>query len=138
MDIRPIRTEQWTLAEIEKYFEREPKAGSAAADRFDVLAALVAAYEAKHWPIEPASDPIEAIRFRMDQRGYTQADLGRLFGSRSRASEVLSGSRALTIDMIEKLHREWSIPAEALLAPGGVAARRWRRATSKSRRAKAA
>ncbi len=141
MDIRPIRTEQdydWALAEIAKYFEREPKSGTAAADRFDVLAALIAAYEAKHWPIEPASDPIEAVRFRMDQRGYTQADLGRLFGSRSRASEVLSGSRALTVDMIEKLHREWGIPAEALLASGRVAARRSRRAPARNRRAKAA
>jgi len=146
MDIRPIRTEQdydWALAEIAKYFEREPKPGTTAADRFDVLAALIAAYEAKHWPVEPSSDPIEAIRFRMDQRGYTQADLSRLFGSRSRASEVLSGSRPLTIDMIEKLYREWGIPVEALLASGDPPTRRARRpsarlATSKRRRARAA
>lgn len=141
MDVRPIRTERdydWALGEIAKYFEREPDPGSAAADRFDVLAALIAAYEAKHWPIEAASDPVEAIRFKMDQRGYTQVDLGRLFGSRSRASEVLSGSRTLTIGMIERLHREWGIPAEALLASGRTAARRARRAPAKRRRADAA
>jgi antitoxin component HigA of HigAB toxin-antitoxin module len=52
---------------------REPKPGSAAADGLDVLAALVADYESRHWPIEPLSDPVEAIRFRMDQRGYTHS-----------------------------------------------------------------
>lgn len=134
MNIRPIRTEQdydWALSEIAKYFEREPKPGTAAADRFDVLAALIAAYEAAHWPIGPSADPVAAIRFRMDQRGYSQADLGRLLGSRSRASEILSGSRALTTEMIEKLHREWGIPAAALLGSGAAPVKRSRRATSK-------
>lgn len=139
MDIRPIRNEKdydWALAEIAVYFEREPKSGTAAADRFDVLAALIAAYEAKHWPIEPSADPIDAIRFRMDQRGYTQADLARILGSRSRASEILSGSRALTIDMIARLNREWSIPAEALLGTTIAPVRGGRRPLSRTSKAK--
>ena len=126
MNIRPIRTEQdydWALSEIAKYFEREPKP--------DHVLYRAGTFEATHWPIGPSADPVAAIRFRMDQRGYTQADLGRLLGSRSRASEILSGSRALTTVMIEKLHREWGIPAAALLGSGAAPVKRSRRATSK-------
>ena len=67
-NIRAIRTEadyDWALAEIERYFPKEPRSGSPAAERFDVLSALIEAYEAKHWPIEPA-DPIDAIRYKME------------------------------------------------------------------------
>jgi len=74
-DIRPIRTEKdydRALAEIGQYFELEPKRGTPEADRFDVSAALIEAYEAKHWPIDPP-DPVEAIRFRMELSGYSQA-----------------------------------------------------------------
>jgi HTH-type transcriptional regulator/antitoxin HigA len=123
MNIRPIKTEadyDWALKEVERYFEKEPKRGSPEADRFDVLATLIDAYEAKHWPIE-APDAVEAIRFRMEQSGLGQADLARLIGSRSRASEILTRKRPLTLEQAWKLHREWHIPAEALLKP--VAAR---------------
>lgn len=119
MDVRPLRTEadyNWALKEIEQYFEREPKRASPEADRFDVLAALIEGYEAKHWPIE-APDPVDAIRLRMEQLGYTQSDLGRLLGSRSRASEIMNRKRVLTIEQAHRLHREWNIPAEALLQP---------------------
>jgi HTH-type transcriptional regulator/antitoxin HigA len=119
MDIRPIKTEadyDWALREIEPYFAREPKRGSAEADRFDVLAALIEVYEANHWPIDPP-DPVEAIRFCMDQGGYGQGDLARLIGSRSRASEILRRKRPLTMEQAWKLHTEWNIPAEALLKP---------------------
>ncbi len=119
MDIHPIRTEadyDAALAEIEQYFDREPEPGSAEADRFDVLAALIAAYERVHWPIEPL-DPIEAILYCMEQRGYTQSELAALLRSRSRASEILNRRRPLTLDMIWKLHREWGIPAESLVRP---------------------
>jgi HTH-type transcriptional regulator/antitoxin HigA len=117
MDIRPIRTEadyEAAIKEIEPYFDREPEPGSPEADRFDVLAALIEAYERKHWPINPP-DPVEAIRYCMEQRGYTQADLAALLGSRSRASEILKRKRPLTLEMVRKLHREWGIPAESLL-----------------------
>ena len=73
-------------------------------------------YERKRWPIEPP-DTIDAIRYRMETGGYTQADLGRLLGSRQRASDILTRKRSLTMRMAWRLHREWGIPAEALIAP---------------------
>jgi HTH-type transcriptional regulator/antitoxin HigA len=92
MDTQPIRTEadyDAALKEIELYFDREPEPGSPESVRFDVLAALVAAYEREHWPIDPP-DPMEAIRYCMERQGYTQADLATLIGSQSRASEILT------------------------------------------------
>ena len=124
--IRPIRTEteyDEALEEIERYFENEPKPGTPEADRFDLLALIVEDYERKRWPIEPP-DKIDAIRYRMQTGGYTQADLGRLLGSRQRASDILTRKRALTMRMAWKLHREWSIPAEALIAPPRTRGRR--------------
>jgi len=119
MDIRPIKTEadyDWALAEIAPYFADEPELGSPDADRFDVLAALIQAYEAKHWPIEPP-DPVSAIQYRMEQAQLRQADLAHLLGSRSRASELLNRKRALTLEQAYKLYREWHIPAEVLIQP---------------------
>lgn len=116
--IRTIRTEAdygWALAEIAQDVEAEPSSGSAEADRFDVLADLIAKYEARHWPIEPA-DPFDAVRYRMEIGDLGKADLARLIGSRSRPSEILR-RRPLTMGMAYKLHKEWHIPAEALLAP---------------------
>jgi HTH-type transcriptional regulator/antitoxin HigA len=119
MDIRPLNTEadyEWALKEVEQYFDNEPAPGTPAAARFDVLAALIDHYEARHWPIE-APDPVDAIHFRMEQSGYTQADLAALLGSRSRASEILSRKRGLTMEQAFRLHREWHIPADALIQP---------------------
>jgi len=107
---------EWALGEIARYFDDPPKKGTPEADRFDLLVAVIEAYEAKHWPIEPA-DPIDAIRYRMETGGYTQADLAQLLGSRPRASEIMNRKRALTIPMAYRLHREWNIPAEALIRP---------------------
>lgn len=124
MDMRAIRTEadyDWALAEIEPYFERQPEPGSPEADRFDVLAALVKVYEDQHHPIE-APDPVETIREWMALRGLRQSDLAALFGSKSRASEVLNRKRMLTMEMVFKLSRDWGIPAEALIAPYDLAA----------------
>ena len=119
MNIRPVRTEadyDWALSEIAAYFTTPPSPGSAEAERFDVLAALIEFYEAHHWPIEPP-DPVDAIRARMEMSDYSQADLARLLGSRSRASEILARRRGLTMEQAYRLHREWHIPAEALLQP---------------------
>jgi HTH-type transcriptional regulator/antitoxin HigA len=119
MDIRPLHSEadyDAALSDIEQYFEVEPKPGTAEADRFDLLALVIADYESKHWPIDPP-DPVEAIKYRMEQAGYGQRDLAALLGSRSRASEVLSRKRSLTLEMAWKLNREWGIPAEALIRP---------------------
>jgi HTH-type transcriptional regulator / antitoxin HigA len=117
--IRPLHSEadyDVALNEIERYFENEPKPGTLEADRFDLLALIIEDYERKRWPIEPP-DTIEAIRYRMETGGYTQADLGRLLGSRQRASDILTRKRPLTMRMAWRLHREWGIPAEALIAP---------------------
>ena len=118
-NIRAIRTEadyDWALAEIEQYFLKEPEPGTTAAERFDVLAALIEAYEAKHWPIEPA-DPIEAIRYRMEVSGLKQTDLAELLGSASRASEILNRKRPLTTEMVYRISRKWNIPADSLVRP---------------------
>ena len=134
MDVRPIKTEQdhrAALAEIERLWQAAP--GTAEHDRLEVLAVLVNAYEEARWPIA-AGDAVDAIRFQMEQAGYTQADLAALLGSRSRASEILKRRRALTLTMAAKLSREWRIPAELLLAPKRAAAARSRPAAE--RRAK--
>jgi HTH-type transcriptional regulator/antitoxin HigA len=117
--IRPLRTEadyEDAVDEIERYFEREPERGTPEADRFDLLALVIEDYERKRWPIDPP-DAVDAIRFGMEAGGHSQADLGRLLGSRQRASDILSGKRSLTMQMAWKLHHEWGIPAEALLQP---------------------
>jgi HTH-type transcriptional regulator/antitoxin HigA len=117
--IRPLRSEadyDAALEEIERYFEDEPKPGTAEADRFDLLALVIEDYERKHWPIDPPG-PIDAIRYAMETGGHTQTDLGRMLGSRQRASDILNGNRALTMKMAWTLHRAWGIPAEALIKP---------------------
>jgi HTH-type transcriptional regulator/antitoxin HigA len=117
--IRPLRTKadyEAALDQIERYFDREPTPGTAEADRFDLLALVIEDYEKKHWPIDPP-DPIEAIRYRMTTGGFSQADLGRLIGSRQRASDILARRRRLTMQMAWRLHRDWGIPAEALIQP---------------------
>ena len=124
--IRPFRSEadyNTALEEIERYFENEPKLGTPEGDRFDLLALIIEDYERKRWPIDPP-ETIDAIRYRMEMGGYTQADLGRLLGSRQRASDILNRKRPLTMRMAWKLHREWSIPAEALIAPPRTRGRR--------------
>ncbi len=117
MNIRPIRTRSdymSALRELSAYFDDEPVPGSEEGDRFEILATLVEAYEAKHFPIE-APDPIEAIRFRMEQGGLTVKDLVPSIGQPNRVYEVLNRKRGLTIDMIRNLHRNLGIPAESLI-----------------------
>jgi HTH-type transcriptional regulator/antitoxin HigA len=105
-DIRPIRTEadyEWALAEIARYFDDQPEPGSPEADRFDVLATLIEAYENRHYPIS-TPDPVAAIAGHMEMRGLDQSDLAKVLGSRSRASEVLNRKRHLTLDMVHRLN----------------------------------
>jgi HTH-type transcriptional regulator / antitoxin HigA len=137
---RPIRTEteyKAALVEIEKFFDDEPKKGTAEADRFDLLALLIEAYEEQHHPIGPPH-PVEMIRHRMRTAGYTQADLADLLGSRGRASEVLQKKRRLTLPMIWKLSREWKLPAETLIAPYALSGKRPRHRSVKTAKRKAA
>ena len=115
MQVRVIQTEadyESALAEIEELFDAAP--GSDEEARLDALATLVERYEEQHFPI-PASSPLEILQFMMEQSDRTQADLARLLGSRSRASEILSGKRGLSLDQIRLLAREWKIPAAALI-----------------------
>ena len=117
MTIRPIHSDadhEAALGEIARLWGAEP--GTPEHDELEVLSTLVSAYEDKRWPIE-ASDPVEAVKYHMEETGRSQADLAVLFGSRSRASEVLNRKRMLTIEMAWKLHREWHIPAESLIRP---------------------
>ena len=124
MDVRPIRTEadyEWALGELARYFDREPIPGSDDADRFDVLTELVAAYEDRAFPM-PDVDPVDVLITHMQETGRTQSDLADLLGSRSRASEVLSRKRPLSVDMIYRLDREWDVPANLLVKPSRAAA----------------
>ncbi|PWB27422.1 transcriptional regulator [Stenotrophomonas sp. SPM] len=117
MNIRPIRTEsdyEIALRELEAYFENEPAIGTEEGDRFEILSTLVEAYEAKHYPIG-LPDPIEAIRFRMEQGGLTVKDLVPSIGQLNRVYEVLNRKRGLTLEMIRNLHRNLGIPAESLI-----------------------
>jgi HTH-type transcriptional regulator/antitoxin HigA len=117
MDVRPIKTEadyEWALAEVEHYFEHQPEPGTPDGDRFDVLADLVEAYENRTWPMV-ATTPIEALRSFMEMRKLQQSDLAALLGSKSRASEILSGERRLSLDMIRRISSSWHIPADVLI-----------------------
>ncbi|WP_171957420.1 helix-turn-helix domain-containing protein [Stenotrophomonas maltophilia] len=117
MNIHPIRTEsdyENALRMILAYVDNEPEPGSEDGDRFEILVTLVEAYEAKHYPIEPP-DPIDAIRFRMEQGGLTVKDLVPSIGQLNRVYEVLNRKRGLTLEMIRKLHRNLGIPAESLI-----------------------
>lgn len=105
---------QAALAAYEAYFDNEPAPGSEAGDHFELLGLLLAKYEEERFTIG-AADPVEAIRFAMERMGLGQSDLAELFGSRSRASEVLNRRRELSIPQIRKLSKDWRIPAQALI-----------------------
>ena len=119
MDIHPIRTEadhQAALREISALMESDPELGTPEGDRLDILATLVQAFEARHMPIT-APDPVEAIKFRMEQSGLSVKDLEPIIGKSNRVYEVLNRKRPLTLAMIRRLHQSLGIPAEVLIAP---------------------
>ncbi len=116
MNIKPIRTKadhKHALARVETLWNAKPR--SAEEDELEILFTLIEAYEHEHYPIGPPH-PIEAIKFRMDQLGMKSSDLAKYLGYKSRASEILSGKRKLTVGMMRKMHTELGVPAEALLA----------------------
>ena len=115
MKISPIRNEkdyQRTLARMEQIFDA--KRGTVEGDELEILAILVDTYENEHFPIG-MPDPIEAIKFRMEQMGMRQKDLIDVIGFKSRVSEVLNRKRKLTLDMIRKLNEVLRIPTEVLV-----------------------
>jgi HTH-type transcriptional regulator / antitoxin HigA len=124
MEIRPIRTDgdhRAALAEIDAHWGamEGTMEGTDEGDRLDVLLALVEIYEAKRWPIETdeSFDPVDVLNYAIDELGHSQAELAELLESRSRASEILSRRRALTVDMIHKISGAWKIPADLLVRP---------------------
>ena len=119
MDIRPLRSEadyDAALEAIETYFVNEPEPGTPEADRFDLLALVIADYERRHWEIEPPDAP-DLLREQMAAKGYTQSDLAALLGSKTRASEVLNRRRRLTLEQAWTLHTNWRLPTDALIRP---------------------
>lgn len=119
MNIRPIRTDseyREALKDVSALFDSEPEPGTPEGDAFEVMITLIEAYEAKHFPVD-LPDPIEAIKFRMEQSGLTAADLAPAIGRTNRVYEVLNGKRALTLPMIWNLHKMFGIPAESLIKP---------------------
>lgn len=117
MEIKAIRTETdylVALQEVSGLIDLDPAVDSPEGERLDVLGTLVQAYEAKHYPIDPP-DPIEAIKFRMDQSGMTVKDLIPYIGPLNRVYEVLAHKRPLSLNMIRRLSDGLQIPAEILI-----------------------
>jgi HTH-type transcriptional regulator/antitoxin HigA len=117
MDIRPLHTEEdyrTTLAEVSALVDLDPPRGSSEGDRLEVLGVLVELYENEHFPLE-RPDPIEAIKFRMEQAGLSVADMRPYIGNTNRVYEVLNGKRPLSLSMIRRLHEGLHIPAEVLI-----------------------
>lgn len=121
MDIHPIRTDddyRAAMREISAFFDHEPEPDTPEGDRFDILLTLTEAYEAKRFPVD-LPDPVEAIKFRMEQGGLTPKDLEPMIGRMNRVYEILNRKRPLTLAMIRKLHEGLGIPAESLIKPVG-------------------
>lgn len=117
MKVKPIRTRKEhkeALLRVQELFDLDPKEGTAQSDELELLAMVVEEYEDLHHPVPPP-DPIEAIKFRMDQMGLTDKDLDKLLGSRQRRSEIFNGKRKLSLNMIRTLHEKLHIPAETLI-----------------------
>ena len=115
MEIKPIRTKEdheKAVKEIERLWGSAP--GSKDGDKLEVLVTLVSAYDDEHYPIDPP-DPVDAIRFRMEQMRLKRSDLEPLLGSRARVAEILNRRRRLSMTMIRRLHQNLGIPAEVLI-----------------------
>ena len=115
MNIKPIRNEkdyQNALNRLEEIFDA--KRGTEEGDELEILSILIDNYENEHFPID-MPDPIEAIKFRMEQMGMKQKDLAEVFGFKSRVSEILNKKRKLTLEMVRNLHTKLHIPTEVLI-----------------------
>ena len=115
MNLKPIKSEQdyeAALERLELIFDALP--GTEESDELEILGMLIEKYEKEHYPIE-LPDPIEAIKFRMEQMGYTQNDLAEIIDSKSRASEILNRKRKLSLEMIRTLTQKLHIPSEVLI-----------------------
>ena len=118
MEIRPIRNDDdhaAALVEIERLWGAA--LGTDAGDKLDILATLVEKYEDSRWPLVDDSDPVDLLHYAIDELGHSQAELAELLGSRSRASEILSRRRPLTVEMIRIISAVWKIPVDLLVRP---------------------
>ncbi|MBD0285984.1 MAG: helix-turn-helix domain-containing protein [Flavisolibacter sp.] len=115
MNIKPIKTKkdyQAAMDRLEAIFDAKP--GTPEGDELELLGILIDKYEQEYYPID-YPDPIEAIKFRMEQLGYNQNDLAKVVGLKSRASEILNKKRKLTLEMIRRLHKTLKIPTDVLI-----------------------
>jgi HTH-type transcriptional regulator/antitoxin HigA len=116
-ELKPIKTKadyEASLAEIEHLWGA--RSGTPEGDRLDILATFIDAYESEHYPMDPP-DPIEAIKFRMEQQGLNRKDLSEILGGRTRVAEILNRRRGLSINMIRRLHEKLGISLEVLIQP---------------------
>lgn len=138
MNVKPIRTEADHKAALRRCDELWEKTDQASIDELDVLGTLICAYEDKVEAIDDGDvDPVDMLEHLMEAKERTQADLGRLFGSRSRAADVLNRKRMLTLNQIRLLQEEWNIPADLLVVAPKKARRKAKRATRKTAPARA-
>jgi len=135
MDIKPIRGEadyERALRRVEELWN-SPE-GSPESDELDILATLIEAYEREHYPIE-LPGPIEAIKFRLEQKGKDSSALIGIIGQRTRVYEVMRGKRPLSLNMIRNLHEKFDIPAEVLIQPARRGRKVVHRSSARPRRA---
>lgn len=117
MTVKPIKTKKdysQALERLEVLFDA--KKNTPEGDELEVLSILIEKYEDEQFPLE-LPDPVEAIKFRMEQLGYNQVDLANVVGLKSRASEILNRKRKLSLDIIRKLHDKLNIPTDVLIQP---------------------
>ncbi len=116
MEVNLIKTEEEynkAMKRLRVIFQAEKNTPEG--DEFEILAMFIEKYEDIHYPMEMIDDPIGMLEFRMEQMGYTQTDLAKVIGLKSRASEILSRKRKLTLEMIRRLNEAWNIPIESLV-----------------------
>ena len=115
--LKPIKTEEQynhALARVYELMQKDIKIDSAESDELEILSILIKEFETDHYPV-PSPNPLEAIKFRLDQMGLSEKEFGEILGYRSRKSEILSGKRKLSLAMIRKLNEVLHIPAEILI-----------------------
>ena len=115
--LKPIKNNksyETSLARVYELMQKNLKAGSPQSDELEILSILVKEYENEHYPV-PKANPIDAIKFRMEQLGMNESQLSDVLGYRSRKSEILSGKRKLSLEMIRKLNEILRIPADVLI-----------------------
>lgn len=116
--IKPVKTKKDYEAALQRCYDlmqKNSKPNTPEADELEILSILIENYEQKHYPVPPPN-PVDAIKYRLQQKGMDEKELNKILGGRSRKSEILSGKRKLSLNMIRELHDKLNIPAETLIA----------------------